>query len=173
MNNLKTNPVGLDQEIGKIQKILYDKLSNIWSGDFDGYPRCYIVRRDKLNTIEYYQGNKEYGNLVNTDKSKFFFVAESDRTTENKVHFSQRVELYFILDLKACYPDVLHRCDEEVRQDVLDILSKHCSCDIDSLVVGLKNVFSSVSYKETFDTQPKHCFRIDLIINNLRTFKTC
>jgi hypothetical protein len=173
MNNLKTTPVGTDLAIARIQKTLYDNLILLWGGELEGYPRCYIVRREKLITIEYYQGEKEYGNLVNTDKNKFFFVAESDKSTDNQVHFSQAVQLYFILDLKQCYPNISHRADEEVRQDVLDILSKHSDCQIRNSTVGLQNVFRSVSYKETFDTHPKHCFRIDLILNNLRTFKTC
>lgn len=173
MNNLKDNPVGTDQAISKIQNTLYDKLSVIWDDTLDGYPRCYVVRRENLSTAEYYQGKKEYGNLVNTDKSKFFFIAESEKTTDNQVHFSQAVQIYFILDLKKCYPNILHRADEEVRQDVIDILSKHCDCQINSVVVGLQNVFRLFSYKETYDTHPKHCFRIDLTLNNLRTFKTC
>jgi len=175
MNNLKTTPVGTDLAIAKIQKILYDKLTMLWSGNLEAYPRCYIVRREKLTTIEYYLGDKEYGNLVSTEKNKFFFVAESDKTPESKEDFhlfKQDVQLYFILDLKECYPSITHRCDEEVRQDVLNILSK-INCEVSKVVVGLKDVFNQVSYKETFDTQPKHCFRIDLILHNIKTYKTC
>lgn len=176
MNHLKINPIGKDFRISRLQKKLYDKLSVLWGVDLFGYPRCYKIERDKKTTIEYYIENKEYLSLVSSEKNKFFFTSENEVVRErdlDNIHFKTTAELYFIVNLKLCKPSILHRADEEVVNDVMNIITKNSELTIDKVITGVSNVFRGIEYNKVIDYQPYHCFRIDLTINNFKINEKC
>lgn len=127
MSNLrKANPVGLDIPIDQIQKVVYP-LKDLWGVDLIGYPRCTILEDGNgEKTIEHYLGGNDYtGNLIYAEGNKFFFLSgETVIQQERPFSFKTTIELYFFLNTKECYPDILHKSDEEVRVDVLMKLSK-------------------------------------------------
>lgn len=131
MSNLvKINPIGLDAVIHDIQVSMY-ALKDKWGGNLNGYPRCYILQKknDKdqlVKTIEAFLGNKEYtGTLIFAEENKFFFVAgEKEIQVSRPFQYQTTIELYFMLNTKECYPNILHKADLEVRTDVVNALSK-------------------------------------------------
>lgn len=162
MNNLKTNPKGLDVSIQEVQKILYTKLTTLWGVDLNAYGRCYPYIRDNYRVIEYYYGSNDYKNLVYAEQNKFFFTAENDLTRTGDDFYTTNISLYFILNVNEIYPLVNHRADEEARVDVLKILNSTGKVQVTSVTTEINKVFSRFEYENTDDMQPYHCFKIDL-----------
>lgn len=162
MNHLKTNPVGKDASIQRLQYHLYENLIAKWSVPLDGYGRCYIVSTKGVKTIEPYIGGNEYENLVVAEKNKFFFTAENEEIRTGNLTFKTSVDLYFILDVNKIYPDISHRADEEVRKDVINIIESVHGVLITRIAVNIEKVFNRYEYDYQDDMQPYHCFKIEL-----------
>ncbi|MDQ1855756.1 hypothetical protein [Chryseobacterium sp. WLY505] len=160
----RNNPVGLDQLIHKAQKKIYAALTKKWDKDLDGYPRCYVLEDEsEKRTVEHYTYKNEYsGNLIVSERDKFFFTAEDDQERLNNIQFETKVKLYFILDLKFIYPDEPGRCDAKVLADVVNAVDKSGGFTNEyTIVTDYQSVFESFLYE--FDNiQPYYCFRIDL-----------
>ena len=164
MNYLKTDPVGIDESIVKVQKILFDELSTIWGIDIDGYGRIYKNKKGDKTIPEHYLGNNKYsGNLFNQYKTKFFFEV-SDKSNFDAGLFTSDVSIYFIVDLDKTKVTP-YRADEEVREQVFAILRKTTLRNIKSIDTGIDSVASSFSniLKDNAkwdDMQPFHVFKI-------------
>jgi len=170
MNFVKTKPTGLDAIIHDIQKEIYP-LSSSWNIDMDGYPRCYILNKENGQTVEAYIGDKEYSKPLSfAEGNKFFFVAPNDIVNVSPKYFKTDIELYFILNLTECKPNILHRADEEVRQDVINLLEKCSSVRIVRIVWQIDKVFNrfrnkqsrSYDYDTATDIHPYHAFKVEL-----------
>jgi len=168
-NLTKTNPVGLDIVLDIVQRKLYE-LKDIWGVELDGYPRCQILlTNDGKKTIEAYLGNDEYsGSLIFAEENKFFILAGESTERVKGNYYKTTVEVYFILNLENVYPDTLHRADEEVRIDVLNILSEIPQVSIYKIEHNTDKVFArfnnriSQNYEHEFtdDMQPYHYFKV-------------
>lgn len=181
-NYLKTNPTGLDAVIHEIQSSLY-KLKDKWNVTLNGYPRCYIINNAKGNkTIESYIGKEEYsGSLIFAEGNKFFFVAGEKELQfgDLKGYFTSNIEVYFFLDTIKCYPSVLHKADQEVRLDVVNILSKIPSIKVIDLESNSDKVFArfnnriSQGYENEYtDTMGRyHYFKCILELHPYRIVK--
>lgn len=166
MNNLKTNPKGLDVIIYRVQKKLYDKLSTMWAGvELFGYDRCYLSNRNGVKSIDYYVSDKEYENLIVAEKNKFFFTAENEVKNVGINYYETSIELYFIVNVSEIKPDILHRADEEVRKDVLNLLQTMSDTSIDYVVFNTDNVFNKYFFNQVIDLEPYHCFKVVLKVN--------
>jgi len=166
MNNLKTNPKGLDVVIYGVQKKLYDELTALWTGvELFGYDRCYVANRNNLKTIDYYFSDKEYKNLVVAEDNKFFFTAENEIQNVGINYYETSIDLYFILNVSEIKPTVLHRADEEVRQDVLNVLQTMRNVSIDNVVISTDNIFSRYFFNQVIDLEPYHCFKVRLNVH--------
>lgn len=160
----RENPIGLDFIIDKIQKKLFNKLSAKWKIQLDAYSRCYVLEdQDGKRTVEDYQGQNEYsGNLIVSEKNKFFFTAEDSQDRVNNSQFETKINLYFILDLRKIYSDLMQRCDSEVLADVVSVLDSSPGINKQyKIVTDYNDVFDSFFYD--FDNiQPYYCFRIEI-----------
>jgi len=166
MNFLKTDPKGLDIVIYGVQKKLYDKLVEKWVGiELFGYDRCYISNRNNVKSIDYYFSDKEYESLVVAEKNKFFFTAENQIKHVGVNYYETSIDLYFILNVSEIKPSVLHRADEEVRQDVLNILQTIKEVTIDYTIFNVDNVFNRYFFNQVIDLEPYHCFKVVLNVN--------
>lgn len=164
-NNLKTTPIGLDAVIHKAQNILYNDLNALWGIELEGYPRCYVINRDNNITIEHYVSDFEYLSLISAEYNKFFFTAESDierKRETNTIQFETTIELYFIVDVSVIKPSILHRGDEEIRNDVMNVLRRIPDVYIDSIVTNIERVFQGFNFREMQDMHPYHAFKIVL-----------
>lgn len=167
----KTNPIGIDAIIQKVQEKLFNELSEKWNVVLDGYPRCYVIEREQTKTIEHFVSKKpnsnrksEYsGNLIVAEGNKFFFIAENEENKINNLEYQTRVSLFFILNLPEIYPEILHRCDNEVLVDIITVIDNSGAFTKDNIII--RN-FKRVFYEFTSDTeqnmQPYYCLRIEL-----------
>jgi len=156
----KTNPTGLDAVIATVQTKLMT-LETLWGVELDGYPRCYPTERNGKKGVEHYVGVNEYsGNLIVGERNKFFFTAESRETTTDFKHYSADCELYFVVDLPQCKPQITHRGDQEVRTDVLFILDNMSGVKVKEVWKDVEDVFNGFDYEYASFMHPKHAFRI-------------
>jgi hypothetical protein len=163
MLNRKENPIGLDFIIDQTQKRLYDKLTSLWDVNIKTFPRCYVLEKEEIRSIQHYQGNNEYsGSLIESEDNKFFFTAEDDQERINNIQFKTKVQLYFILDLKSIYPNSKERVDNQVLIDVVKALDSCSGFDSKiNIVTDYQSVFEGFDYD--FDNiQPYYCFRVEL-----------
>ena len=147
MINLKTEPVGIDYEIQRIQQYLYDKLSN-WN--LECFGRAEIIENKPL----VYQKKNDYKEVLFIDgntNGKFFFV-DSEKTSFSKPFLKTEVDLYFLLDTKKIKTSITHRSDEEIRMDILNVLKKRTK-EIE-IIKGQKAL--SDFKTELKDMQPYH-----------------
>ena len=166
-NNVKINPIGIDAKLHKIQTKLYDKLTAKWGVTLEGYPRCYVIDRDGVKTIEHFVKANEYsGNLIVAEQSKFFFVADNDHSKQDNLLYQTDVSLYFIVDVTKIYPDIKHRCDNEVLADVMKVLGV-CPGMLQKrkIVVDFKKVFQGYKAETEKNMQPYYCFRVDFTLS--------
>jgi hypothetical protein len=171
----KTNPVGIDITIAKAQKALHDELIALWGIDnkeYLCYERCYRNKKDNGYIAEVYVGEKEYKEVYWNDTVtaiSFFGIGE----TENiKIGENAKVHLVFFVDLKKIKPSILHRADQEVRQDVLSIVGNNLhGLHLESMDLYLENCLKE--YKSSLrderlkfvDMHPVHCFRLNFSLN--------
>lgn len=160
----KVNPIGLDVVVAKIQAALEDNLS--WSNLLTIYPRCYVNIRefdnDRQRTIEHYSGKDDYVNLIHAEENKCFALETGNATPRDEVRFNTDIELFFTLNLPEIKPTILHRADSEVHADVLKVLRKLPFVTINGLVTQITEVYSGFPYKDTDDSQPYHCFKVQI-----------
>jgi len=168
-NYTKVNPVGLDIVIDKIQKKLYNELSALWNVSLDGYPRCYEIKRDKKTTVEYYIKKNEYVSLIHSDTNKFFFTCKKDIVQNSFTTYNAELEVYFILNVQDCKPSIEHRADEEVRMDVINVLSSIGYVEVTKkITTDITSVFSGYNFEFQTDMHPNHCFKVTFEVNNFK-----
>lgn len=170
-NLTKTNPIGIDAVIHDIQSRMY-AIKDLWGVELTGYPRCYILQDESgKKTIESFLSASEYSrSLIFAEGNKFFFLAPNDINKESANYYTTNLELYFVLNVVECYPNVLHRADEEVRKDVLTALERCPSVKVSRAIINIDKVFNrynnrisqSYEYEYTDDMQPYHCFKIEM-----------
>jgi flagellar biosynthesis regulator FlbT len=163
MNNLKANPKGLDVLIYGVQNKLYNGLINLWNGiELTGYDRCYLANRNGFKSIDYYVSANEYQNLVVAEENKFFFTAENDIEKVGNLYYKTTIDLYFILNVNEIKPNIIHRADEEVRQDVLNVIEKIGQVEVLNVVTNIDKIFNRFDFNYLQDVQPYHIFKIEL-----------
>jgi len=168
-NYTKTNPVGLDLVVDVIQKKLYSKLSLLWNVKLEGYPRCYEIKRSKKTTIEHYIGKGEYKSLISSDENKFFFIVKDNIRQVSFTTYNAVIELFFIVNVQDCKPSIKHRADEEVRSDVISVLSTIGVADaLKTIIIDTASVFRGYDYELLNDMHPHDCFKV---IFEIRDFK--
>ena len=127
MNYTKENPIGIDAKIQSMQNVLYSELNTKWGlsggNSLDSYGRVYINNKDGKKIPEFYDQDKEYGNVLVAETSKFFFIQRRVQTKQNVLQYKTVVELCFLVDLELLKSTVGHRADAEVHADVESVLT--------------------------------------------------
>lgn len=170
MSNLtKDTTIGLDSVIDRIQRKVYE-LSDKWSVELTGYPRCYILQKEKgVKVIEAYLGNGEYsGSLIYAEGNKFFFLSGESIESVSNDYFRTTIELYFMLNIEEVYPNITHRADEEVRVDVINVLNTISGIRVLKIESNSDKVFArfnnrisqSFEHEYTDDMHPYHYFKV-------------
>ena len=177
----KTNPVGVDIPIQKLQTELYRKLidADHWNladtSKYKAYGRCYRNKVDDGYIAENYEGGSNYKEVY-WDSSltaiSFFGITKEIKAGINS---EADIHLVFFADLsKLALKDkelntITHRADEELRQMVLKIIGTHShGFNYVSTELWLENVLKEYpgSRREkrlaAVDMHPVHCFRINL-----------
>jgi hypothetical protein len=167
---VKQNPTGIDVAIQKVQSFLHSKLITKWGTDqYNAYGRCYRNRKEGGYIAEWYEGNGEYKEVYYDDRiavSSFFGTSNQiEMGIKNKVN----IHLVFFVNLSRAKPLILHRADEEARNDVLNLLGNGLhGMVVTSVDMWLENclreypeTIRSLRQDNRFDMHPVHCFRIN------------
>lgn len=164
----RTNPVGIDKEITKLQDRFYDLVS--WS-DYWSHDRVYLNLRDNKLVPELYEGdsttlNRDYREIYFSDTRTIesYFVVSENRTQVDLDLFSVDVGMIFQSDLIKLFPAITHRADEELHSEaVIAMTEALISGEITGLVTGIPNVYQGLdqSQIQTTDIHPCHVFRIN------------
>ena len=122
----KQNPVGIDKPIQKLSKRLYDGLgySNI-----DAYGRAYLMKDndDKVKPHRYIEdSNGEYTEILFNDtlNGHFFFLDNPETKPFTGVFIETQVDIIFFFNLENLKPDIDHRADEEIRNEIMAVLER-------------------------------------------------
>ena len=168
MNYTKTNPIGLDAKIQSIQNKLYTSLNTLWGlsngNEIDAYGRAYINQKDAKLLPEAYVGRNEYENVLVAERNKFFFLSRGIKEKYDTLRFKTNVELCFIVDLGQLKPDIEHRADSEVQNDVYNELFTFDNVFVLSLDTEIRSVFNGLSFDSDDNLQPYHCFKYNLLV---------
>jgi hypothetical protein len=170
----KVKPVGIDVVIQNVQSYLHKQLVKLWSlsGDSDPLYECYgRVDRNKKEAgyiAEVYIGNNEYKEVYWNDSLKaiswFGISGKTEQDLQNKVD----VHLVFFVDLAKIKPNVLHRADEEVRNEIQRLFDASVyGAALQSIELWLENVLREYQGSrrddrlKAVDMHPIHCFRLN------------
>lgn len=167
MNHLKTDPVGIDRVIDRIQKAIYAPLLASWE-TLDVYGRVYKNQKKKGVQLEVYNSNGDYDKILFSEGNKVFFV-QGDSPKSRIGTMENDLWVISILDLDKVRPDITHRADEEVHSDMLNALYTEIKIeDVDSLEYGMENLKKVVEDTLSFgdfdhsDIHPYHVFMVKL-----------
>ena len=175
MNVTKTNPVGIDIPLQKLQTLLHGKLITAWdlSGtpmDYQCYGRCYRNKTDNGYVAEYFTGieNKYQEVYFDSQYKAISFFGIGQEMTEDKGFLKGDVHLVFFVDLAKLKPAIDHRADEEVRKDVIAAIGgNNYGFNFTGIELSLENVLQEYPGSRRddrlkyIDMHPIHCFRIN------------
>lgn len=173
MNYRKTDPVGIDKVIDRIQSKIYDPLLSKW-GSLDIYGRVY-KKTDKNGSIslERYVGDGEYKKVLFSEGNKIFFV----QGNSPKINFRQgQNDLWVVCIIELS--ESTKRNDEEAHLDLTTQIGKVLGMEsLEGLEYGMTNLkkvveepFQNSNFNYT-DIHPYHIFMLKTnvtyqIINN-------
>ena len=151
----KTNPVGIDAQVDRIQKTIYTYLTNIagWL-NYESYPRAYKNEKDGGSIPEIYTGKNEYKECFLNDKYKVtsFFLSGDEKNFDNDGgQLTQELSIVFQADINKLYPAITHRADEEMHRDIfLAINRTGLKTYLESISTGIGNVYSDLDIPDTY-----------------------
>ena len=182
----KTDPVGIDYNLQRLQTDLHTKLLTTWSiadATYKSYGRCYRKPTDAGYIAVDYAGGSEYSMMFDGTLKAMSFFGQSAKVGFDNLEMTE-VHLVFFVNLTALKPSITHRADEEVRKDVISLISSATyGFAYNGFELYLENVLREYpgSRKDSkfsiVDMHPYHCFRINLKVqydissNNCTPFK--
>lgn len=190
MNNVLSNPLGLDEAIQSIQVDLYNQIGCIWNGDIQGYGRVEktpnntgenvptYYQTSKIVIPEWYNSEKKDYEDVYYDDSKscvFCFLKGDLDTTIDSLVYTSKVKVVFMVDLTKIYPNETERTSEKSHRDAVEILRNYDyqKYNIRGIESRIEIIFREyVTDKIKFnDMHPYHCFAILLDLEYFLTDK--
>lgn len=153
MNNLVTDPVGIDSVIEQLQKPLYKTMNDLaqtQGKEFNGFGRVFKSKVNDLETLEYLKTNGEYEDVLGGEDSRFFFYLHDELNGNTDV--SAKVDLIFIVDLNMLFSSNQRR-DEELRAIIADNIERS-RFNLKKIILGTEHVKRIVS-KPFSDTNLK------------------
>jgi len=168
------NPAGIDRPILNLQTEIHKQLLVKWglTGDkantYEAFGRIYRNKKDNQFIAEAYAGDGEYKEVYWNDELSAISWFGQSNITKLDVRYKTNVHLVFFVDLAKLKPDIQHRADEEVRNDVQRIVGRGLyGFTYESTEVWLENVLREYpgSRRENrlsaVDMHPVHCFRMN------------
>lgn len=145
---LKSEAIGVDFIIDKMQKVLHSKLNTFFT-DWNSYHRSYKNPKnvDGRNVIipEVYTEAGEYKECYFDDivaMSSFFIVSDS-RVVSNSGLYLCDISIIFQTKLNEVFPDILHRADEELIIKITDAINKTIFRKyLNAIKTGINEVYS-------------------------------
>lgn len=170
----KSNPVGIDKRIYKIQQAIESEFSDTWD-NFDVYGRLYLNEVDGKTTADAFIGGIDYSPngvfLNDTKNAEFGFIVQPSRTGMSVIQAD--LKLICSCNLSAIRGNT-SRDDEEIMLSVLHIANKFALFpNADSIITdNIADIFSPISV-DSFRFRNKHpwfSFAIQFSINYKNTY---
>jgi hypothetical protein len=170
----RTAPIGIDFYISELQNKLHTNLLSTWDIDtslYECYDRCYRNKKDDGYIAEFFTGGKDYKEVYWDDRlAAVSFFGMSNNITIDLKNVAD-VHLVYFVNLSLLKPSIVHRADEEVRNDVQQITGRFSSSfQFVSTDLWLENVLSEYAGSrredrlKAVDMHPVHCFRMNFIL---------
>lgn len=138
MNYTRTNPLGIDKAIQKIQDKLYNKLG---FNNIDGYGRVYPLEKDGNIIPTHYITGTDYKEVLFNDKGdsngNFFFYENPISKKVNSEQTETTIHIVFQLDVNEIFQSTNNREDEKIRVEIERVL-RHTSFSVDEITRGVK-----------------------------------
>jgi hypothetical protein len=173
---IKIKPIGIDAAIQELQTYLHKQLVKSWklSDDsvYQAYGRVYRNKKDNQYIAEAYIGNNEYKEVYWDDTlSAISWFGISGKTEFDKQNKTD-VHLVFFVNLQKLKPNIQHRADEEIRNEIQKIFGYSLfGFSFESIELWLENVLREYPGSrrddrlKAVDMHPVHCFRINFKIH--------
>lgn len=158
---LKTNPVGIDTIVNKIQPILFTELTtNFGWSDYEVYHRIYLNPKDGQVLPERYtdEGNYEEVLFDDTFNATSFFVMGGEAIRQDNNRFLQKMSIVFQMQLDKLYTSISHRADEEAKQDIILALIQvriKVPFDVTRIIMGVDEVYRDLSLSGEYKKRVK------------------
>lgn len=138
MDYLKTNPKGIDIPIQQMQVFLNKKL------EFDkSYGRVYKidVGFNRFIPAHFIEKTSDYVEVLTDDSlnGSFFFI-ENNRTLvgNDSMQITTPIDIIFQMNLRKLQPDMDHMADEEMRLEILGLVSLFPKFEITEVIKGIE-----------------------------------
>lgn len=174
---LKTNPVGVDVPVDRLQKLLYNGIAGIdpvtWvANGYESYHRAYKNENNEGTSglrPEVYDANNEYKEVFFDDNfsATSFFLADNTLNSPDGHLYQTEISIIFQLRLNELYPAITHRADEEAHNEVLVKLENNpWSYTVSQVITGIPQVYEDLNVDKVRydDMHPKHVFMVKMSI---------
>lgn len=173
----KDSPTGLDNAIQKLQTYMHTTLMSKWGLNtanpdenklYECYGRAYRNKKDTGYVAEMFRSGTDYKDAYwNDNLYALSFFGSTERVEYEIGSCKTNVHLVFFVNLEKLKPTITHRADEEVRQDVINTIGKHCyGFTLSGYETGIENVLREYPVSRDAlikaDMQPTHLFRVNL-----------
>lgn len=180
---LKTDPVGIDYMIQQIMAEIHPRIMAAWDLDpeveienklFQFHGRSYRNQTSNGFVAEVYTADNQYKEVYWNDALHGIAFFGTNGTEKHQIagYETTQVHLVFFVNLDKIKPSITHRADEEVRNEVIKIISEENRDFIfKSNDIWLENVLKEYpgSLREDrlkfVDMHPVHCFRLNFELN--------
>jgi hypothetical protein len=171
----KLNPQGIDIPIDEFQGYLFGSLG---FADYESYPRVYLNPNERGRLAEYYDGNKEYKEVLYSDKheiTSYFLVDETRDLIEDGEIVETTVSLIVQANVLNLFPLVAHRADEELNNLIHSYSVAYYNNRVfrlTSIENGVENVYREIdtSRLKTEDMSEQYIVRFNY---RVRYYPTC
>jgi hypothetical protein len=168
----KTNPIGKDHPIDRLQLYLYNNTS---FANHDSHHRAYKNikgKNDDSLVPERYDVDGEYKDLYYNDNLNVLsFFLSSDEVTNNEDRaYLTDLSIIYEVNLKELYPTITHRADEEFVNDILYWIDRsNFGFKIESITTGVNNVYSGLNtvLPKLDDIGKRFVVRFNLSLENI------
>lgn len=161
------NPVGIDEQIQKLQAQFLAKL--FVGKTYSSHGRAFLLSHDKGEVPEVYNGSDEYLEVLLDDtKDAISFFTVDPVIEVNGTDATAQVDIFFFVNLLTLF-SYTHRAVEEVHILVLKEIN-NSQFRVKKLVQGFDSVKDfAIKNPELMDMQPFYCFKFQSSI----TYKLC
>lgn len=143
----RQDPKGIDYGISILQNDLFIELIKRGWKDYDSYDRAYRNKKgdDKLPEV-FCKGDYKEVLFNDNETVTSFILADEKRTFDVPSNqFTQGISIIFQANLTKLYPNVTHRPDEEMINEIQRALKKTCWGNrVTEVITGFEKVYDSL-----------------------------
>lgn len=175
MVELKSNPVGIDEVIDRIQKKIHDPLNLKW-GSLDVFGRVYKKLDEKGNiSLERYVSDNEYKKVLFSEGNKIFFI-QGNNPTINLGQATNDLWVVSVVKINSTSERDDEKYHIELVNELIKVLGLKSVSGIEYGMGNLKRVVLEPFEEGNFnfsDIHPYHVFMVKTNVNYQLTINEC